>query len=40
MRKIFTPKQKATVAPLALKGEKTVPQISSLHEVHPTQVKQ
>ena len=38
MRKRFTFKQKATVALAAIKGEKTVSQISSIHEVHPTQI--
>jgi putative transposase len=38
MRKTFTPTQKATIALEAIKGEKTIPQISSIHGVHPTQV--
>ena len=40
MRKTFTPQQKATIALEALRKEKTVSQIASIHEVHPTQVKQ
>jgi len=40
MRKTFTPAQKAAVALAALKGDQTINQISSLHEVHPTQIKQ
>ena len=39
MKKIFTPQQKATVALAAIKGEKTISQIASAHEVHPTQVQ-
>ena len=38
MRKIFTPQQKAQVALAALKNEKTITQIASAYEVHPTQV--
>ncbi|OHA04454.1 MAG: hypothetical protein A2934_05155 [Candidatus Sungbacteria bacterium RIFCSPLOWO2_01_FULL_47_10] len=40
MKKIFTPQQKAAVALAAIKGDKTVSQIASDHEVHPTQVQQ
>lgn len=38
MRKIFTPQQKAQVALAAIKNEKTIAQIASVYEVHPTQV--
>lgn len=38
MKKIFTPQQKAAVALDALKGELTITQIASKHEVHPTQI--
>lgn len=40
MKKVFTPQQKAAVALEAIKGDKTVSQIASVHEVHPTQVQQ
>jgi transposase-like protein len=40
MRRQFTPEQKAQVALAALKGDKTINQIASEHEVNPTQVKQ
>jgi len=40
MRRQFTPTQKAAVALAALKGDKTINQIASEHEVNPTQVKQ
>ena len=40
MRRQFTPDQKAAVAFAALKGDKTINQIASEYEVHPTQVKQ
>jgi transposase-like protein len=39
MRRQFTPTQKAAVALAALKGDKTINQIASEHEVNPTQVK-
>ena len=39
MRKQFTPNQKAAVALEALSGTKTVSQIASSYEVHPTQIK-
>lgn len=39
MKKIFTPQQKAQVALAAIKGEKTISQIASLYEVHPTQIQ-
>ena len=38
MKKIFSPKQKATVALEALKGMKTINQLSNHYEIHPTQV--
>ena len=38
MKKTFTPQEKAAVALAALKGDQTTAQISSIHEVHPTQV--
>jgi transposase-like protein len=38
MKKIFSPKQKATVALEAIKGIKTFNQISSQYDTHPTQV--
>jgi len=38
MKKVFTPKQKAEVALAALKGDRTVAQIASAYEVHPTQI--
>ncbi len=39
MRRQFTPTQKAAVALAALKGDKTINQVASEHEVNPTQVK-
>lgn len=39
MRRQFTPEQKARIALAALKGDKTINQIASEHEVNPTQVK-
>ena len=39
MRRQFTGAQKAAVALAALKGDKTINQIASEHEVNPTQVK-
>src|SRR5437660_11004140 len=38
MKKTFTPQQKAAVAFAAMKGEKTISQIASAYEVHPTQI--
>lgn len=38
MKKVFTPQQKAAVALDAIKGELTIAQIASKHEVHPTQI--
>jgi transposase-like protein len=40
MKKVFTPQQKAAVALEAIKGGKTISQIASVYEVHPTQVQQ
>ena len=40
MKKVFTPQQKAAVAMEAIKGDKTISQIASTYEVHPTQVQQ
>ena len=40
MKKVFTSQQKATVALAAIKGDRTVSQIASAYEVHPTQVQQ
>jgi len=39
MRKLFTPKQKAQVALAAIKNEQTINQLSSVFEVHPTQIQ-
>lgn len=39
MRRQFTSQQKATVALAALKGDKTINQVATRYEVHPTQVK-
>ena len=38
MKKVFTPDQKANVAIAAIKGVQSTSQISSMFEVHPTQV--
>ncbi len=40
MRKQFSPQQKADVALAALSGDKTINQVATNHEIHPTQVKQ
>ena len=40
MKKQFTSVQKANVALAMIKGDKTVSQISSLYQIHPTQIKQ
>lgn len=40
MKKIFTPQQKAAVALEAIRGGKTISQIASIYEVHPTQIQQ
>jgi len=39
MKKTFTSQQKAQVALAAIRGEKTISQIASLYEVHPTQIQ-
>jgi transposase-like protein len=39
-RKVFPPTLKAKVGLAALKGDKTIAEISSLYGVHPTQIKQ
>jgi transposase-like protein len=39
MKKTFTSQQKAQVALVAIKGKKTISQIASLYEVHPTQIQ-
>lgn len=39
MKKVFTPQQKAAVALAAIRGDKTISQIASAYEVHPTQVQ-
>ena len=38
MRKSFTPTKKVAVVLDALKSQKTINEISSEHEVHPTQI--
>lgn len=40
MKKSFSPQHKATVALEAIGGEKSIAEISSLYEVHSTQIKQ
>ena len=40
MRRQFTSEQKAQVALRALQGSRTINQVASEFEVHPTQVKQ
>jgi len=39
MKKQFTPSQKAAVAIAAVKEDKTINQIASEYELHPTQVR-
>jgi transposase-like protein len=39
MKKQYTPSQKAAIALAALKEEKTINQIASENELHPTQVR-
>ena len=39
MKKVFTPQQKATVALEAIKGDRTMNQIASAYEVHPSQIQ-
>lgn len=40
MKKVFTSQQKAAVALAAIKGDKSISQIASDHQVHPMQVQQ
>lgn len=39
MKKVFTPKQKADVVLAAIRGDQSINQISSIFEVHPTQIQ-
>lgn len=39
MKKVFTPQQKAAVALEAIKGDRTINQIASAYEVHPSQIQ-
>jgi len=39
MKKSYTPKQKASIALAAIKGE-SVSKLASLHQIHPTQIGQ
>jgi len=39
MKKLYTPKQKASIALAAIKGE-PVSKLASLHQIHPTQIGQ
>jgi len=38
MRKVFTPKLKLKIALEALKGQRTIAEISGIYDVHPTQI--
>lgn len=38
-KKTFSPSQKASVALAALRGDKTMSEISSLYQVHETQIR-
>jgi transposase-like protein len=38
-QRIFTPNQKAAVALAALQGDKTLAEISSIYQVHDTQIR-
>jgi len=38
IRRKFSSRQKAIIALAAIRGEKTISQLSSLHQVHPTQI--
>jgi len=40
MRKTFTPQFKASVALEAIMSEKTINELASIHEVHPTQINE
>ena len=39
MKKIFTPKQKSEVVLATIGGQQTINQISSIYQVHPTQIQ-
>lgn len=39
MKKLYSPTQKAAVALAAIKEDKTINQIASEHQLHPTQVR-
>lgn len=39
MRKVFSPSQKANVALATIKGQQTISQLSSIYQVHPTQIQ-
>jgi len=39
MKKVFTAQKKVQVSVAAIKGEKTISQIASIYEVHPTQIQ-
>jgi len=39
MKKIFTPKQKADVVLAVIRGDQPINQISSIYQVHPTQIQ-
>lgn len=39
MKKIFTPKQKADVVLATIRGDQPINQISSIYQVHPTQIQ-
>ncbi len=39
MKKKFSPQQKAAIIRTLWQGDKTITQISSQHEVHPTQLR-
>jgi transposase-like protein len=39
MKKVFTPKQKANVVLATIKGDQPINQISSIYQVHPTQIQ-
>lgn len=35
----FSSQQKATIALAAIRGDKTISQLSSIYQIHPTQIK-
>lgn len=39
MKKVFTPKQKADVVLATIRGDQPINQISSIYQVHPTQIQ-